>query len=110
MNELAPSTRITSIAAAEQYIALRRENSGRHRAAVLVHANGKDYSPGMRIVYAKVRKSTVEIIIEDLHTIYRDCANRFTEKESSFYLFGQTLQIKSMDYFNRQISIEITGV
>lgn len=109
-NESSPKTAITSVAAVEQYIALRRENCNRHRASVLVHANGKDCFPDVRVVSAKASEGTAEIIIEDFHTIFGDRSNRFTVEESSFYLIGKTLQIKSKDNFDCPITVEITGV
>ena len=103
-------TAITSVAAIEQYIALGRENSNRHRANVLVHANGKACCPDVRVVSAKVSESTAEIIIEDFHTIFGDRSNRFTVEESSFSLIGKTLQITSKDNFDCPITVEITGI
>lgn len=110
MKELTPKTTITSVDAVKQYIALKRENSDRHRANVLVHTNGKDCCPDVRIVSAKVCKGAAEIIIEDFHTIFRDRSNRFTTKESSFCLISKTLQVESLDNFDRPITIEITRV
>lgn len=103
-----PKPAITSVAAVEQYIALRHENCSRHRANILVRANGKDCGPGVRVVSAKVGEGIAEIVIEDLHTIYGGRSNRFTIDDSSFCLICKTLQIKSMDTLDCPITIEIT--
>jgi len=98
-----------SVAAVKRYIALRQENCSRHRANILVHANGKDCCPGVRVVSAKASEDIAEITIEDFYTIYGDCSNRFTVDDSSFDLICKTLQIKSVDVFGCLITVEITG-
>lgn len=98
-----------SIWAVEQYIALKPENCNRHQAYVCVCANGKDCSSGVRAVSANIGRDTAEITIEDLHTIYGGCSNRFTAKDSSFSLICKTLQIKSENALGCTITVEITG-
>ena len=99
-----------SINAVKQYLALREENLDRHKANVLVHANGKDLSPGVRFISVKAFKDAVEIIIEDFHTIYGDRSNRFTLKDSSFSFIGKTMEISARDMFDFPIAVTITTV
>lgn len=109
-NEIVKNPAEISVAAVEKYIALQQENCNKHQATIIVCANGKDLGSGVRDVFVNVSKDTVEIIIEDLYTIYGDCSNRFTTEDSSFSLICKTLQIKSKDALGCPITIEITGV
>ena len=108
-NELEKKLATASIAAVEQYIALRKENSDRHWANVLVSANGKDLCPGKRLVFAEVSENAAKIIVEDFCTLCGERSNIFTTDDSSFYFICKTLQIKSKDTFKRPITVEITG-
>lgn len=109
-NEMFKNPAELSIAAVKQYIELQQKNCNKHRATIIVCANGKDLSPGVRDVFVSVGKDTAEVIIEGLHTIHGDCSNRFVAEDSSFSLICKTLQIKSKDTFGCPITIEITGV
>lgn len=108
-NKSTPKSAIASVAAVEQYIALRCENCSRHRANILVCISGKNCCSGVRVVSVKASEGIAEIVIEDLHTIYGGCSNRFTIDDSSFCLICKTLQIMSMDTLGCPITIEITG-
>ncbi|MBQ7296462.1 MAG: hypothetical protein IJW86_09810 [Clostridia bacterium] len=97
-----------SISALKQYIASNELKTKRHRATILIHSNGKDYGPGFLVVNVTVNGDVGQIIIEDLHTIYGDCSNTFTTKDSSFSFVSNTLCIKINDSIFGKISINIT--
>ena len=101
---------VASVDAVQQYLGLRTENSDRHKANVLVHAHGKDLTPGVRFISVKVCENVLEIIIEDFHTIYGDRSNRFTLEDSNFSFIGKTMEIKAKDTFGFPITVAITTV
>ena len=111
MNKDSTTNSLTaSVCAVRQYIALDNKNIDKHRVNVLVHVNGKDFSPGIRVASIKEGNNTVEIVIEELHTIYGSCSNRFTLEDSSFSLIHNTLQIRTKDAFQQKMTIEVTGI
>ena len=110
MKKHTSKTLATSVCAVRQYIALDNKNVDKHRVNVLVHVNEKEFSSGIRLVSIKACENTVDIIIEELHTIYGACSNRFTLENSSFALIHKTLQIRTEDALKQKITIEITGV
>lgn len=108
-NEPISATEI-SVAAVKQYISLAPENRKRHLANILIHANGIDFSSGVRFVSAKASEDAVEIVVEELSTVYGDCFNTFTLKDSSFAIFCKTLQIKTSNALGQNVTVEITGI
>lgn len=97
-----------SISALKQYIASNELKTKRHRAIILIHANGKDYGPGFLVVSVTVNGKVGQIIIEDLHTVYGSCSNTFSTKDSSFSFIANTLFVKTNDAIQGEISINIT--
>lgn len=87
---------------------LLKPTSNWHKATVLVCANGKVFGSKVLDVFVDLRGDVVEIIIEDLHTVYKDCANRFNNENSSFCLISKTLQIKSKNSIECPITVELT--
>ena len=97
-----------SIVAVEQYIALKYENAERHQANVLVHARGKDFCPGVRMIFVKAENGSAEVIIEKLETIYADCSNCFTTQNSIFSCTDRGLRIETADVFAHPIIIYVS--
>lgn len=97
-----------SVSAIKQYIEKNKQNVGRHKANVLVYADGKDHGPATLFVFANIEKENGQVIIEDLHTIYGGCTNTFTTKDSLFLFVNGTLCIKSSDALGGEISIDVT--
>ena len=108
--EITTTTLASSVWAVRQFIALENNNVDKHRVNVLVHVNGKDFSPGIRVASINAHEKNVEIIIEELHTIYGTCSNRFTLENSSFALIHKTLQIRTEDALGQKMTIEVTGI
>ena len=97
-----------SISALRQYIAKDKEHMGRHNARILVHANKKDCSSGIRIVCVTIQNDWGQVIVENLHTIYSSCSNIFTTTDSYFSFISGTLCIKTIDALGEEINIDIT--
>jgi len=97
-----------SISAIKQYISKSEQNVDRHRANILIHADKKDYGPGIRIVFTSVEEDFGKVIIEELHTLCGSCSNTFTTKDSRFYYVAGTLCINTEGSLGGKISINIT--
>ena len=97
-----------SISALKQYIASSELKTKRHKATILIHANGKDYGPGFLVVSVTATEEVGQIIIENLHTVYGSCSNTFTTKDSYFSFIANTLCVKTKDTIQGKISINIT--
>ena len=108
--EITTTSLASSVCAVRQYIALENKNVDKHRVNVLVHVNEKDFSPSIRVASIKACENNMEIIIDELHTIYGACTNRFTLENSSFALIHKTLQIRTEDALRQKMTIEVTGV
>jgi hypothetical protein len=75
---------------------------------ILVRANRKDYGPGFLVASVTATGEVGQIIIEDLHTVYGNCSNTFTTKDSSFSFIANTLCVRTKDAIQGEISINIT--
>ena len=91
-----------------QDVEKNKQNVGRHKANVLVHAERRDHGLAMRFIFVSVEEDVGQVIIEDLHTIYSDCTNTFTTQNSSFSFVNGTLCIKTKNTFGNGISIDVT--
>ena len=82
-----------AIAAAQQYVNIKKECRRIHDAYIGISVNGKDRH-GVRKVFVNVTDENVEIIIEDLHTLCNHNTNRFTPETDDISIINNTLQIK----------------
>ena len=85
-----------AVAAAKQYVKLKKECRDRHEAFIGVSVNGQD-------------KHGVKIIIEDLHTLCSHNTNIFTPISDDISIINNTLQIKPKDSLFGLSVIEITA-
>ena len=98
----------TMINVVRKYMNFISGNTGKHKANILVHVNGRDLCANVLPVLVVLSENSIEVIIENFDTIYGDCGNRFTLQNSSFSLQYKTLCIESKDVFGNIISISIT--
>lgn len=99
-----------SIKAIEQYISLYKESANRHKANILVHIKEKDLCANALPVFLSVNENSAKVIIEKFDTIYGDCVNIFTTRNSTFSINYKTLHIETKDILNNEISIYVTKV
>lgn len=74
-----------AVAAAKQYVKLKKECRDRHEAFIGVSVNGQD-KHGVKKVFVDVTDENVKIIIEDLHTLCSHNTNIFTLSAMIFQL------------------------
>ena len=92
-----------AVAAAKQYVKLKKECRDRHEAFI-----GQD-KHGVKKVFVDVTDENVKIIIEDLHTLCSHNTNIFTPISDDISIINNTLQIKPKDSLFGLSVIEITA-
>ena len=97
-----------AVAAAKQYVKLKKECRDRHEAFIGVSVNGQD-KHGVKKVFVDVTDENVKIIIEDLHTLCSYNTNIFTPISDDISIINNTLQIKPKDSLFGLSVIEITA-
>lgn len=97
-----------AINAAQKYISVKEACRDRHEAFIGVVANGKEQH-GVRTVFVEVNDESVEIIVENLHTICDHHTNMFTAENDDISIINRTLRIRPRTSFFSKLVIEITA-
>lgn len=97
-----------AITAAYRYIGVKKECRDRHEAFIGVSVNGKTQH-GVRTVFVGVTDESVEIIIENLHTLCSHHTNRFTADTDDISIIDKTLQVRPRSSICGKVVIEITA-
>lgn len=99
-----------SESAIKGYIDYREKNRNRHKARVLISANGTNRFNGILYIYAAIDTENSFVLVEGNEEYARDFYSEYTNEHQRFRIIRGTLLIQATDIWGNAIEIDISGV
>ena len=106
--QLGKEDMINSQSAIKRYIDYRDGNCYRHKAKVLISANGTNRFSGILYIYAAIDSAKSFVLVERNEEYARDFYSEYTSEHQSFSVIRGTLLIQATDIWGNAITIDIS--